>query len=393
MSDNGINTDKLLPIIAFSKDYFEDPTSNHHILEGLAKHTTVIWLNSIASRNPNFGNARDVKKIFHKIIKFLRGPVNVKAQLWVMTPLVLPFPYSRAAQRINLLILKITLFMVRLRVGIFKEPYQLWSFIPTAAYFVHQLKSPKKVYYCTDDWSQFSFVKKDDIVKIEKLMCASVDLVFATAGSLVDKCRKMNENTYLISHGVNYGHFATAVYEDIPVPLDIKDIRGPIAGFFGLIEDWIDLDLIRHAAAVNPDVTFVLIGKVLVDVGSFKNVPNVRFLGRKAFSELPAYCRGFSMGLIPFKMNELTKNVNPIKLKEYLSAGLPVISTPLPEVLLYSDQCRIASGSEEFANGVLFYKAGISKELRMKLSDSMRGETWEEKVTKILALLRGVNNR
>jgi hypothetical protein len=128
-----------------------------------------------------------------------------------------------------------------------------------------------------------------------------------------------------------------------------------------------------------------MIGKPCVDTSSLAPYPNVNWLGRKPHSELPNCCKGFAVGLIPYVLNERILHVNPIKLREYLSAGLPVVSTALPEVEYYRDRCCVAASYEEFERGIAVALAGDTPELRGHRSDSMRAETWERKVAEVSA--------
>ena len=153
-------------------------------------------------------------------------------------------------------------------------------------------------------------------------------------------------------HGVDYEHFSKAVSHHLPAPADIADIPHPRLGFFGLIRDWVDLDLLADVARRRPDWHLVLIGDSTIDLSPYQCLANMHFLGRKPYAELPAYCKEFDAGLVPFKINELTKAVNPIKLREYLAAGLPVVSTPLPEVKACGPWVRIAADAEEFVGAV-----------------------------------------
>jgi glycosyltransferase involved in cell wall biosynthesis len=193
-----------------------------------------------------------------------------------------------------------------------------------------------------------------------------------------------NPNTILVPHGVDYDHFSRAVKEDLPAPPDIASIPRPRLGFFGLIRDWVDLDLLAEVARRRRDWQIVLLGDSTVDLTPYRSIPNMHFLGRKPYADLPAYCRQFDVGLIPFKINELTRAVNPIKLREYLAAGLPVVSTPLPEVELYGPSVNVAKGPEAFARGVsdgLNGQAGASR--RAARMEAMRGEGWLAKVEQV----------
>src|SRR5262249_55425523 len=135
----------------------------------------------------------------------------------------------------------------------------------------------------------------------------------------------------LITHGVDVAHFRQACDPDTPIPADISALAKPIVGFFGLIEDWVDLRLIRFLAQTRPAWSFVLVGKAVADTAALQGLPNVHLLGRKDYRELPGYCKAFDAALLPFVINELTLAANPLKLREYLAAGLPVIASAIPE--------------------------------------------------------------
>lgn len=208
-----------------------------------------------------------------------------------------------------------------------------------------------------------------------------------TSHALQEAKAPLNPNTILVTHGVDYEHFSKAVTEDLAVPEDIKDIPHPILGFFGLIRDWVDLDLLAEVCRLRPDWHVVLIGDSTVNLAPYRGIPNMHFLGRRPYADLPAYCKAFDVGLIPFRMNELTKAVNPIKLKEYLAAGLPVVSTPLPEVRLYDHLVEVVEDARAFAASVESCLAQ-GADVRSERSRSMASETWAEKVSFICSHLQ-----
>lgn len=383
-------------IVCFAKDWTEDPTSNNHVMKMLSRDNRVLWLNSIATRTPTLTSGRDLGKIGRKLARFAKGleavgparpPAPAGARegggLWIHTPIVLPLPHSRIAQGINEQILRTSLGALRRKLGM--ADFQLWTFLPTAVRYVGKMGEALSVYYCTDEWSQFSHVDAGRITEMEADLCRRVDLVFATSRTLVERKRIYNAETHLASHGVDQAHFAAALAPGTTVPEDIAGLagKGPIVGFFGLIEDWIDLDCFAHVAANRPDWTVVIIGKANVDVSRLAAYPNIKLLGRKPYAELPRYCKAFSVGLMPFALNELTRNVNPIKMREYLSAGLPVVSTNLPEVAAVPEWCAIAHDQEGFLAACDEAIRTDSPGRRLQRSEAMKRETWEEKVKEL----------
>jgi glycosyltransferase involved in cell wall biosynthesis len=370
-----------LPIICFSKDWSEDPTSNHHVLVELARSRRVVWLNSIATRTPDLGSVRDVGKIVAKLKGFARGPVNVVHDLWVYTPLVLPFPHSAVAQRVNATILRATLWALRKRLGI--GDFELWTFLPNVGEYIGTLGEKLLVYYCIDEWSQFSYIDEARMVRSEERLVERADVIFASCDALAERKRDRNPRTFLAPHGVDHALFASALDDGLAVPDELAALPHPIIGFYGTLQDWVDYELIAWLAARHREWSFALVGQALADVGLVARQPNVHLIGRRPHERLPAFCKGFDVGIIPYLLGERMKYVNPLKLREYLSAGLPVVSTAVPEVERYAEHCHIARSPEEFEAGIELALTEGSPEARRRRSESMRGETWAARVDKV----------
>jgi glycosyltransferase involved in cell wall biosynthesis len=370
-------------IVAFAKDWNEDPTSNHHVLRELAKSRRVLWLNSVATRTPSLSSGRDLKKIVRKLGEFAKGPVNVENDLWVFTPLVLPLPHSAIARRINQQILRATLRAIRLRLGM--RDFQLWTFLPNVADYVGTLGESLAVYYCVDEWSMFSYIDKDRTVAAERELLARVDVVFAINHALAELKRAANPETHVSPHGVDHAVFARALDDATAIPADLAALPGPRIGFYGTIQDWVDLELIALMARRHPAWSIVLLGQILVDTAAVAGLPNVHLLGRKPHHELPAYCKGFDVGLIPYRIDERMTYVNPIKLREYLSAGVPVVSTAVPEVRRYAQWCAVAEDRDSFVTAVARALGDGGIERRRARSRTMESETWEARVAQVAA--------
>ena len=368
-------------IVCFAKDWEECPTSNNHVMIELAKTHRVLWLNSIATRTPRLSSSRDVKKIIRKLWSFAAGPKRVGEKMWVYTPLVLPLPHNKFAKMINERILRLIIRWLSHRLGM--KAFQLWSFLPNAADYVGKLGEALVVYYCVDEWAKFNYLDSERTVEAERRLVASADLVFASAQSLVADRRPLNSETHLSRHGVDHALFSAALNGTTQIPTDVASLTRPLLGFYGTLQDWVDFRLIRYLAERHPEWSIVLIGPVLTDVSSLSGLGNVHLLGRKPQAVLPNYCKAFSVGIIPYQVDDRTLHVNPLKLREYLSAGLPVVSTPLPEVEDYRRYCAIAHTREEFERAVECAVRVDSAESRRERSEAMRGETWERATARV----------
>lgn len=369
------------PIIAFAKDWHEDPTSNHHVLRELAKSRRVLWLNSLATRKPQLGSARDLGKIRRKVTEFAKGPVNVENDLWVFSPLVIPMPHSPGARLVNRQVLRATIRLLRRRLQI--DKFHLWTFLPNTADYIGTLGEELAVYYCVDEWSMFSYLDRSQTVAAEQALLDRVDVTFAINDALGAAKRARCKQTFVSPHGVDHAMFARALEPSTQVPADLAAIGTPRIGFYGTLRDWVDFELIAAVAKARPAWQLVLLGQQLTDVSAVATLPNVHLLGQKRHDELPAYCKGFDVGIIPYKIDERMQFVNPLKMREYLSAGLPVVSTAVPEVRRYPELVQIASTPAEWVAAIERALADNSVKARAARTAAMTTETWSARVEQV----------
>jgi len=326
---------------------------HQEIMMRLARNgNRVLFVENTGVRVPGL---KDFKRIKNRIINWKKGVYGIRKvedNLYVYSPLILPFPYLRVAGFINKRILFFVLSRWLKAVG-FREPI-VWAFLPTGLSLglVDEIEPKVLIYYCIDSFRDSS----EDAVKIKKteeLMIKKADIVFATSTGLFDYCRQYNDNVHYFPFAVNIDNFKSALNGNNTTPNDMKSIKRPIAGYVGGIHKWIDFNLVRTVAVKNRDVSFVFCGPLQTDISKVGNLPNVFFLGQKTPTELPAYVKEFSAALIPYKISDYTRNVYPTKLNEYLSLGKPVISTDLPEIKRFNkeneDIVRIAGNAEDFA--------------------------------------------
>lgn len=379
------------PIVAFAKDWHEDPTSNHHVLRELAKTRRVLWLNSIATRKPRLASGRDLGKLARKVREFVRGPVRIEHDLWVTTPLAIPLPGNPTARRVNRIALRAQVRALRALLGI--ERFQLWTFLPNTGDYVGTLGEDCAIYYCVDEWSLFSYLDREQTLRAEQELLAKVDAVFAINAPLADAKRRLNPRTFVSPHGVDHALFARALDDATVVPPDLATVPRPRIGFYGTLRDWVDIDLIAHVARRRPEWAFVLVGQQFVDLTSLRALANVHLLGPKRHHELPAYCKGFDVGMIPYRIDERMNFVNPLKLREYLSAGLPVVSTPVPEVARHSHLAHVATNEDEFVAAIERALGEGSPAQRGARSLAMERETWAARVAQVARTVDEISER
>ncbi|MEX2156225.1 MAG: glycosyltransferase [Gemmatimonadales bacterium] len=381
------------PIVCFANDYRGDPTSKHHIMRLLAAHTDVLWVESAGMRRPKLSNPLDLRRI---VARVRRSAAGVRREgtdrLHVVSPLSIPLPGRRAATRINRWLYRRAVQKALVGLDLARAPL-LWVYTPTVAPYLASWPRAGLVYHCVDRWWAFSDYDSAVMRDCHARLCREADVVFASAAELLNDCVRYTPRAHLVRHGVEWEHFSRAALANPPLerPADIRDIRTPIIGFVGLIHEWVDRDLLCQVAAAYPRATVVLIGRVQVDDTRLRAMPNIRLLGQRPYAELPAYAAAFAVALVPFVRNELTAAVNPIKLREYLCAGLPVVATALPEIALLQDRprLRVAHSPAEFLAGVgEFVAAGPGPAARRDAALAERGESWSGRCALMARLVR-----
>lgn len=364
-------------IVCFAKDWGGDPTSKNHIMRLLSARNRILWVNSIGIRRPGL-NGRDLRRLVEKLRNGLGGCRRVAPNIHVFSPLVIPLPEIAPVVRLNNLILSATLRATcrRLRLS---RPI-LWSFLPNVAGLVGRLGERAVIYHCVDDYAEFRGMPHATLRRLENELLAVADLVFTSSEPLWRERVRHNPNTFYIPHGVDVAHFSRALDPRLAIPSDLAQLPRPIVGFIGAVADFVDLELIAEAARARPEWSFVLVGRWITDLTAVTGLRNVHLLGQRPYEALPAYCRGFDVGVIPFRINALTVRANPLKLREYLAAGLPVVSTPLPEVARYDGLVRIAQGRDDFVREITHaLNERDEPHVRRRLT-AMREESWEERV-------------
>ena len=375
----------LPTILAFTKDWNDVPTCTTHVLREMGKTMPVLWINSIGTRKPSLASARDFRRILRRVREGFRRADHKENQLSVLSPVVLPKAQSPFIKMVNRRLLAWAVGREMRWMG--RENIELWAFIPNAVDFAGCLGEKKIVYYCPDDWTKFTFLDANWINRCEQELLRKANVVFATSRYLVDKFRPIaKDRVHYLPHGVNYAHFSAALDPATVVPPDLAALPKPVIGFYGNLYDWIDFDLLAELARLQPAWSFVMIGPVVADISRFQGVPNVHFLGRREPQQLPAYCKGFDVALIPYRLTDpRMESVNPVKLRELLAAGVPVVATDVPEIRGLSQFAQIAQTPSQFIAALTgqIEETQRNPGRRREISEERRQDTWSNRVREI----------
>ena len=352
----------------------------------------VLFIENTGVRVPG---VKDIGRIKNRIRNWFRGIKGIRKEgdnLYIYSPLVLPFPYSRIARWVNKYLI-LSVLDKWMKAVDFSDPI-IWTFLPTplSLDIIDGVMKKFLVYYCIDNFSASS-VSARKIKRSEEVLLKKTDVVFVTSKALEERCSKHNAKVYRFPFGVCLKEFEEVRRRGGSALRELESIKHPIVGYVGGMHKWVDKDLIKKTAEKHPEYSFVFVGPIQTDVSILEKVKNIYFLGQKKHTDVPLFVNSFDVGIIPYLITDYTRNVYPTKLNEYLSLGKPVISTVLPEVELfnkdYRDTIYVARDADEFD---YYLSIGLkdrnleSEKRRMKAASE---NSWEKRIGKMNNLIIG----
>lgn len=268
----------------------------------------------------------------------------------------------------------------QLLVNIDLEDCLFWYYTPMALKFSDQFKPKFIVYDCMDELSAFKFAPPE-LVYLEKKLMAKADIVFTGGNSLFQAKRNQHTNIHAFPSGIEKEHFERARLKLIE-PADQSGIEGPKIGFYGVIDERFDISLIGQLASARPEWQFMLIGPVVkIDQHTLPANKNIHYLGQKSYNELPDYLSHWDVAMIPFLLNESTQYISPTKTPEYLSAGVPVVSSAIKDVIDpygITNLVQICTNPAEFISAIESeLNKGCHKAWLQKVDQFLKGVSWD----------------
>lgn len=345
------------PIVVFGDDWGRHVSSMQHLFQHIIPRRQVVWVNGIGHRVPTLRGS-DLRRAWEKARRLLAarpapesptpaetGPVTPHA---VIDSRVLPWHHLAMVHHYNTAVLLRDIRGALANIGGGQRPIVVTGSPPSVG-VLGRLDELASVYFCMDDFLHLADVSPWMLGPLERRLLERVDLVVATAASLTESKRPRSGRSVHLPQGVNYRHFATTQ----SMPEELTGLPRPLIGFAGGLSNCCDFPLIRGVAQANPQGTVVLVGPWTADGGrEHLQAPNIRLLGARPYQRLPAYVQQFDVGLIPYLYNSWTEAVDPLKLLEYLAAGVPVVTTAIPEVRKYAEAVAIAEGHDAFLQAV-----------------------------------------
>jgi glycosyltransferase involved in cell wall biosynthesis len=324
---------------------------------------------------------------------------HVKPGLWTLTaPPLLPFGNMRpAVNRANQTVLARYVRWAAQHLGFAKDAI-VWAYLPPSVDLLDALPAQGLVvYHCVDDHSAFpGFVAPEVVRTYEDVLTGRADLVIATSEHLASARRQLNPRTYTVLNAADVDLFSRALDADLAVPADLTRIPAPRLEIIGALDYRIDLQGLEALANADPSWQLVLIGPV--NSGELERSPlqhrgNVHFLGEKPYAELPGYLKGASVALIPYVHGKLTESIFPLKLFEYLAAGVPVVVGGLPELRSLAGTIGVAEGATDYPALVREALATDSPEKRAARVAFAAENTWDARVEDISRLVEDALER
>lgn len=391
--------------IVFGEDWGSHPSSTQHLFNQISQQDHVTWVNSLGLRTPRL-TQHDIRRAYTKVKAMLNADCKPLASKQIsahstytpqhlIQPRTVPLFGSRLIRCFNrhqlgkqlqqIMNVNITPDQVsqatrshplpQVRT---EDPRILWLSLPSAVDMIGHCDEDLSVYYCGDDFSSLAGVDHKVISRMEAELVERCDLIFTASEELAAKFPQ--EKTHLLEHGVDYRLFSA------PQPAPENFPTGQVMGFYGQLADWVDIELLEQIADFFPDWTLMLIGAIHTDTHDLLNKENVICLDATPHEQLAAYCQHWQLALLPFKPCEQITHCNPLKLREYLATGTPVISLRFPAAEQYSDVITLADNRAEFLQQLdllISQLGGLSaaqqQQLAIKQQALVQEDSWQYK--------------
>ncbi len=266
-----------------------------------------------------------------------------------------------------------------------------WYYTPMALKFSRHLRPSVVVYDCMDELSAFRGAPLE-LAQLEQELFAKADVVFTGGASLYEAKRAQHAHVHLFPSSIDAAHFGRArLRTDEPEPEDQRDIPRPRIGFFGVLDERLDIALLKEVAELRRDWHFVVVGPVVkIAAEDLPQASNIHYLGQKSYEQLPDYLAGWDLAMMPFAINESTRFISPTKTPEYLAAGKPVVSTGIRDVVRTygaAGLVQIASDADSFSLAMDEALAQATPEWLSNVDETLRQGSWDKTWNRMWSLI------
>jgi glycosyltransferase involved in cell wall biosynthesis len=384
-----MNATGLSDVICFGGEdwwYHNRAHADIQLMRRFARQGRVLYVNSIIMRKPNVGEGRMfLRRLSRKLGSLRRGLVEAEPRFHVYSPVTFPVHHVPGARQLNQEALRRQIGWAVRKLDM-REPV-VWVACPAACDAALRLARSALAYQRTDRYEEFPGVERDAIRGFDGRLKAEADVTFYVNRKMMHEEEQQCKRAVFLDHGVDYDLFASAE-EDPAVPEEMQELEHPVVGFFGGIDDHTsDIALVTEAARRATDMTFVFVGSVSADVSGLRALPNVQLLGRRPYEQVPHYGKCFDVAIMPWRQNRWIEACNPIKLKEYLALGKPVVSTPFSELAQYDGLIYRATDPTNFVAAIRKALAENNEERRAARRERVKADTWDAKAEEALGVI------
>ncbi len=382
-------------IVLLSTAEWDNPfwTNKQHVAVELAKlDYRVFYIDSLGLRRPSV-STQDGKRIIKRIKKAIKPPIEVRKNIWVWSPILIPFQSKKIIRKVNFFLLNNWLDYWLDKLEFNKNIF--WTYNPLTMDLFDVQKYDKLIYHCVDEIKAQPGMPVKILERAEKNLIVNSDVIFTTSLKLYESRKLWNSNTYYLPNVADFDHFSKAMDESTNIPTDLLKIPSPRIGFIGAISSYkLDFDLIEYLAKKHPNYSFIFIGKIgegdpWTNVDKLKKYNNIYFLGPRDYNVLPNYLKGIDVTILPNKINEYTKSMFPMKFFEYLAAGKPIVSVDLPALKEFRNVFLVSKTYEEFSENIdkFLENPNFNLEERMILAKKY---TYKERTKKMIKIIEGL---
>ena len=378
--------DEGLVIVYFGTGWFgENRTSSHHVADRLSRYAPLLYVDVPGIRAPQ-ATARDWRKMGRILQSAIRPACRLENGMWHMTVPQIPFRGLPGVPALNLLLGTLLIKRAVRKIG--ARRIVTWFLQAHVGAMAGRFGEELVVYYCTDDYASLPGVDATAIRAMDDNLTRRADLVFVTSARILERKKPLNRSLFLAPHGVDAELFGQVADPDFAADERAASLRHPIIGFFGLLAAWIDTELLRYLAEQRPNWTFLLVGSASVPIDHLLKLPNVVMPGPQPYRTLPRWAKAFDVAIIPYRLNEQVLSANPLKLREYLATGKPVVTVRTPEVDRFAHCVRIADTPAAFLRAIEQSLATDTPAQHAERRAAVAPMTWDARVSEVWQTVR-----
>jgi len=373
-------------------------TNKQHTAARLAaRGHRLLYVETVGLRQPGL-NQIDARRIAARLRRGLAPPAQVRDNLWVLSPLTVPMGQRHSA------IKAFNGWQLRKRIGGWLRQQKIvrpliWTYHPFMLEAAEDLAPSKVVYHCVDSLGAVPGIDRTAFEPAERRLLARTDLTFATSHQLQERCAAVaGSKAHYFGNVADITHFARA-RQIGALPPELAAIPQPRLGYIGVLADFkIDFSLLETLVSAHRDWHFVFIGDPPEGqnsdaVARLARQSNVHLLGWRPYHELPNYMRGLDIGLLPQLINDYTRSMFPMKFFEYLAAGLPVVSTPLPALRDLASFHTVANDATAFASAISSALAGRGPAIPDVNHPLLQANSWDARLDQMMAIIEAAPSR